>query len=410
MKVLWFSVTPSLYSPHSNGHNGGGWIASLEQIVRQMDDVQLGVAFNYESSDFKAEVDGVTYYPMPTLRSGLLKSLFCGSGTDGKLAHWLRVVEDFKPDIIQIFGSENEFGLMIPLVNVPVVIHMQGCMPPCENASMPVGLSRWDFLTVPGLSLRERWMGWRTAPAFKATAEREIQVIQSCRFFMGRTEWDRNLVSLFNPAAKYYHCEEALRDSFLQMKRRWQYQEREKISIISVISRPWYKGQDLILKTAALLKRFASIDFEWNVYGVPSLRFFENKYGIKSESVNVNVRGTASKEQLVEALCEASCYVHTSYIDNSPNSLCEAQLLGVPVLATNVGGIPSLVKHGETGILYPANAPYDLAFAIVELCRNKKVCEQLSILAQNTAVERHCPETIKIRLYEIYKQILNSRN
>ncbi len=408
MKILWFSVTPSMYSPHSNGHNGGGWIASLEQIVRGMEEVELGIAFNYAAADFKCENEGVTYYPMPTPRSGLLKSLFCGSGVGGKLAHWLRVVEDFKPDIIQIFGSENEFGLMIPHVNVPVVIHMQGCMPPYENASMPVGLSRRDFLTVPGLTLRERWMGWRTSPAFKATAEREIQVIQSCRYFMGRTAWDRNLVSMFNPAAKYYHCEEALRDSFLQMKKRWQYQEREKISIISVISRPWYKGQDLILKTAALLKRFANINFEWNVYGVPSLRFFESKYGIKAESVNVKVRGTASKERLVDALCEASCYVHTSYIDNSPNSLCEAQMLGVPVLATHVGGISSLVKDGETGILYPANAPYDLASAIVQLSQDKSACERMSQQERQAAESRHNPVAIRETLHSIYRAILKS--
>lgn len=408
MKVLWFSVTPSMYSPRSNGHNGGGWIASLEQIVRQMDEVQLGVAFNYGSSDFMTVVDGVTYYPMPTERTGLLKSLFCGSGVASKLEHWLRIVEDFKPDIIQIFGSENEFGLMIPHVNVPVVIHMQGCMPPCENASMPVGLSRWDFLTVPGLTLRERWMGWRTAPAFKATAEREIQVIQSCRYFMGRTAWDRNLVSMFNPAAKYYHCEEALRDSFLQTKKRWQYQDCKKVSIISVISRPWYKGQDLILKTAALLKRFANIDFEWNVYGVPHMRFFENKYSIKAADVNVNVRGTASKEQLVEALCDASCYVHTSYIDNSPNSLCEAQMLGLPVLATHVGGISSLVKDGETGILYPANAPYDLASAIVQLSQDKSACERMSQQERQSAAARHNPEAIRETLHSIYSDILKS--
>lgn len=408
MKILWFSVTPSMYSPHSNGHNGGGWIASLEQIVRGMEEVELGIAFNYAAADFKCENEGVTYYPMPTPRSGLLKSLFRGSGVVGKLEHWLRVVEDFKPDIIQIFGSENEFGLLIPHVNVPVVIHMQGCMPPYENASMPVGLSRRDFLTVPGLTLRERWMGWRTAPAFKATAEREIQVIQSCRYFMGRTAWDRNLVSLFNPAAQYYHCEEALRDSFLQMKKRWQYQEREKISIISVISRPWYKGQDLILKTAALLKRFSYIDFEWNVYGIPHMRFFENKYGIKAADVNVNVRGTASKEQLVDALCDASCYVHTSYIDNSPNSLCEAQMLGVPVLATHVGGISSLVKDGETGILYPANAPYDLASAIVQLSQDQSACERMSQQERQSAETRHNPEAIRATLHSIYRYILKS--
>ena len=34
MRILWFSITPSLFNPHSKEHNGGGWIVSLKQIVR----------------------------------------------------------------------------------------------------------------------------------------------------------------------------------------------------------------------------------------------------------------------------------------------------------------------------------------------------------------------------------------
>ena len=45
MRVLWFSVTPSLYRSFSNSHNGGGWIASLENIVRSVQSISLGVAF-----------------------------------------------------------------------------------------------------------------------------------------------------------------------------------------------------------------------------------------------------------------------------------------------------------------------------------------------------------------------------
>ena len=46
MKVLWFAVNPSLYDAHRNGeHNGGGWIASLEKIIRTSDNIRLGVAF-----------------------------------------------------------------------------------------------------------------------------------------------------------------------------------------------------------------------------------------------------------------------------------------------------------------------------------------------------------------------------
>lgn len=222
---------------------------------------------------------------------------------------------------------------------------------------------------------------------------------------MGRTEWDKNLVRLFNPSASYYHCEEALRDSFVNGNRFWKYVYNGNMVIVSVISNPWYKGVDLILKTAKILKVYAKVKFEWNVYGVSDIRFFENKYGIKAKDVNVNIAGSVGKEKLVNALCEASCYVHPSYIDNSPNSLCEAQYLGVPVLATNVGGISSLVDDGKNGILFPANDPYTLAGHIITLNGNRELSENLSVAAHDLAVRRHDPETIGTTLYRIYKSI-----
>lgn len=389
MRVLWFSVTPSMFNPRSNGHNGGGWIASLERIVRQVDEIELGVAFNFADNGFSYKRDGVVYYPI----------------SNASLEAYLRIIDDFKPDLIQIFGSENAFGELCGKTDVPVVIHIQGCLPPYHNALFPVGMGPIDFLTQRGLSWRYRFIGLRSEPAFRRNAEREIQTIQHCRYFMGRTEWDRGLIDLFNPLATYFHCEEALRPSFLEGRQQWQWRDGKPV-IVSVISRPWYKGGDLILKTAQLLRRFTEIDFEWRVYGIPEMRFFEHKYGIRADEVGVRVMGTASQQELVEAITGAGCYVHPSYIDNSPNSLCEAQILGAPVLATHVGGISSLVNHGVSGMLFPANDPYTLASLLKRVLGDRALAESLGAGARREAMRRHNPESIKNRLVEIYKAIL----
>lgn len=406
MRVLWFSVTPSLFNPVSNSFNGGGWVASLEQIVRNISGISLGVAFMFNAPEFKYKKDDVEYYPINSPQPNFLNR-FKGKETDFT-QKYLKIIEDFKPDLIQIYGSENDFGKICSLTNIPVVIHMQGSMPPYHNALFPPGMNTKDFYTVPGLSSRYRLFGVRSEKTFRERAAMEEKTLQSCKYFMGRTEWDKNIVMLHNPQAKYFHCEEALRDSFLTTEKRWVWDPNGKLRIISVISTPWYKGVDLILKTARLLKRFSGIDFEWIVYGVRDIRFFENKYGIKANEVNVNIKGVASKEELVETLCSSTCYVHSSYIDNSPNSLCEAQYLGVPVLATFVGGIPSLVTNGEDGILYPANDPYTLAINIEKISKDKDFCEKLSKNARKKAQQRHDPHTIGNRLIDVYNAILNN--
>ncbi len=405
MRVLWFSVTPSLFNPFSNSHNGGGWIASLEEIVRRNQDIQLGIAFYFGSERGRCVKDGVKYYTLPNDTRGFVEKLIKPEKVDDRVDKYLEIIADFKPDVIHIFGSENDFGLICGRTSVPVVIHIQGSLPPYLNALFPVGMNKLDFIIGRGLTFRRRIIGWRSELAFKRNATREIGILNKCSHFMGRTEWDKNLVRLFNPSASYYHCEEALRDSFVNGNRFWKYVYNGNMVIVSVISNPWYKGVDLILKTAKILKVYAKVKFEWNVYGVSDIRFFENKYGIKAKDVNVNIAGSVGKEKLVNALCEASCYVHPSYIDNSPNSLCEAQYLGVPVLATNVGGISSLVDDGKNGILFPANDPYTLAGHIITLNGNRELSENLSVAAHDLAVRRHDPETIGTTLYRIYKSI-----
>lgn len=407
MRILWFSVTPSLFNPHTNSHNGGGWIASLEQLIRNDPSVKLGVAFNFEDNNFRHEKDGVVYYPIPSVKRSMLRRLLTRQNeSEEKMTRCCKIIEDFKPDLIQIFGSENDFGLICSQTDIPVVIHIQGSMQPCHNALFPVGMNTFDFYLGRGLDWHNRLMGIRSQQSFRKRAEREIRIMRSCRYFMGRTEWDKALVNLFHPQAKYFHCDEALRDSFIQEGAVWQRQSNSMFQIVSVISRPWYKGVDLILKTANLLKRYTDWDYEWNVYGVNDIRFFESKYEIKAADVNVRINGTVNKNELIRILSSASCYVHPSYIDNSPNSVCEAQYIGIPVLATYVGGIPTLVEHGKTGLLFPANDPYALVSLLGQIRRDPNLSKTLSENERVTSRARHDPETIKKQLLSIYNQIL----
>ncbi len=84
--------------------------------------------------------------------------------------------------------------------------------------------------------------------------------------------------------------------------------------------------------------------------------------------------------------------------------------MGLPILATNVGGIPSIIKDRENGILFPANDPFTLATLIGEIINNKDLSEYIGGNALAVAKKRHDPEAIRQSLLSHYKAIIGHNN
>ena len=161
----------------------------------------------------------------------------------------------------------------------------------------------------------------------------------------------------------------------------------------------------MVLKTAMMLKT-KGVDFVWKCYGNIDPSVVEKQLGMKHEDINVLLCGVASAEQLRDEISKATVYVHTSYIDNSPNSLCEAQISGCTPIATYVGGISSLIKNGETGFLIPANDPYQLAFLLEDLFFNPEKNLAIGKAAKEAAVVRHNPIQIVDKLLNDLQSLL----
>lgn len=410
MRVLWFTNTPSRYASYG-GYNGGGWIYSLEEEMSKNENVKLGISFFMNGQPRKVERNDVTYYPMVySVSKSIVDKVKVFFSQSKKEAEWLKqflnVIEDFKPDIIEVFGSEMSFGQVAQYTKIPVVLHIQGILTPYYNAYLPPFISKHNYI----------WKEYNPWNAFKRYKElrnfkrngiREINMIKHIHYFIGRTEWDKRITLIYNPLAKYYYGSEILRDIFYGMSCRT---IPDKIKIISTLSAPLYKGYETILKTADLLKNEIALPFEWRIYGNIDPKFVEQKIRINHEDVHIKFMGVASAEDLQKELSTATVYVHLSYIDNSPNSVCEAQLLGVPVVATNVGGIPSLIKDRETGFLVPANDPYQTAFVINSLATDKKMNMEIGEQARTVALKRHDKKEIVESLISTYNNILHEES
>lgn len=119
---------------------------------------------------------------------------------------------------------------------------------------------------------------------------------------------------------------------------------------------------------------------------------------------DLEIKGFLKPEEILKCYNECFCLLHPSIIDNSPNSICEAQVAGLPVIATNVGGVSSLIENNVNGILVN-NDTNEIATKIVELFHDDSL--RLKI-AQNSIVlarERHDPQKIVKQTIKIYKEI-----
>lgn len=414
MKVLWFNLsTPKNYN--STNTLLGGWQDSLEEIVKKELNIDLYIAFK-GTGNIKSK-NKVTYIPIHPVFTKIenIKNIFTWNIEAEKLVKGaLQIISQYQPDIIHVFGTEWPFSLIAQYTNIPVVVHVQGAISPYYNAKYPPGYNIFTYIVaIKGNVARYLWYLIQTTKQ-KSRKKMEEKIFEHVKYYMGRTCWDKAITKVGNPKRIYFHVDEALRPTFLENTNCWvlNQENSSKLKIVTIGCSTLYKGLDMMIKTAIQLKKLG-IDFEWNVIGHMPNEFrmmVEYKEKMKFKDCNVNILGFQSPEFISELLRNSSMYIHTAYIENSPNSLCEAQIIGLPIISTNVGGISSLINDGIDGILVPANDPYRMAFEITELFADKERMKRYSKKGMERAKKRHNPQNIAKDLMYCYHTIINNKD
>ena len=415
MKVLWFTNNPCNYQKRTGnrGYNGGGWLSSLEDEIIKQQEIELGICFCQDGQPFKANQDGVTYYPIPrhtkSIKDKVLDILRYNNVKRDTILwehyerHFKRAINDFKPDIIHIFGSELYMGLATFVAPCPVVLHIQGILSLYIYTWFPSGVSKRSYF-LQDWNPKGIYNRFQLYTYWQRSCFRERQVLSHIKHVIGRTHWDKLATEILNPDRTYHYGGEILRSEFYEEHRR---EIPKKLTIVTTSSSPMYKGFDYVLQTANILKNKMHLDFDWLVYGNVNPKFHQKFTGLRYKELNIKLMGVASAAILCESISNATVYFQPSYIENSPNSVCEAQILGVPVVATNVGGTASLIEDGQTGFLVPTNDPYNAAYRICQVAHDESLNRRIGQQARETALKRHNREEIVEKLLSTYRELLS---
>lgn len=415
MKILWFTNTPCSASEILYpGLNGGGWLSSLEKELSVCAEVELYIAF-YHSKNIEPFSHNNTHF-IPIYRryssskmERYLARLFKQEYNDkSEIDDLIKTIELIQPDLIHVHGTEENFGLIQNQTQIPVIVSIQGVLCSIEE----------KFYTGIPESVANRSENFKNRIFLKSAkysfnilhrkADRERKILYISKNIIGRTDFDKRVTRVLAPESKYFICHEILRQSFYSNQ--WDQRKfNEKLCIVSIISDSTYKGFEIILKTAKILSKNPKLKYEWLVAGInerSNITIISQAW-LKTNHKHLNIKllGGLDEFRIVSLLKSSDIFCQVSHIENSPNSLCEAMILGMPCIASFSGGTSSMIESNKEGILVQDGDPYVLAGAILELSYDYIKASSFGQNARNSAQKRHDRNLITHNMINIYKSI-----
>lgn len=402
-----------------NEIHGGGWVENLVNGLSKTKTIKLFVSFFTSSlKNIKVvEVGGVSYIGLPTddKRLNNCTVLMKRALTD--------MVEIVKPDITHIIGTERMYNYeLFKLIDKNrVVLSITGLVSFCSQHYLGhidkrafFFLSLGDFLRGGGPIKEQR--------IFQKFGKVEKKLISEAKYVMGRTSWDYACTKIINPTIQYFYCGEILNPIFFQDQ--WSLKKCISHSIfVSQGSYPLkglhrlfeafpeilrcYPDAYITISGPDLWKATSLVDKIKQTTYAKYLMKLAKRLNIPRDKIIFT--GPLSPEEMKEKYLQSNVFVMPSIIENSPNSLGEAMALGMPCVASYVGGIPDMISHGEFGFLYAVDEPYMLAHYIKKIFEDKELTINIGNAARVSALKRFNKENVVDRTLYIYKNIYDQK-
>ncbi|OGO87635.1 MAG: hypothetical protein A2Y15_02285 [Clostridiales bacterium GWF2_36_10] len=330
------------------------------------------------------------------------------------------IIRKEKPDIIHIWGTE--FAHSYDMVKAAakfgmknkIIISIQGLVSVYTKhycAFLPDKVCRsYSFKD----KVKSRSI-YKEQKSFENRGINEIKAIRGVDYVIGRTDWDYACTKQMNSDVNYFFCNETLRDSFY--KQEWNLNNCKRHSIFLSQSSYPIKGFHLALEAfITVLQQYPDAHLYTtgsDIFTIPFWRLTSyqkhlSKIIIENDiKTKVSFLGNLSEQEMCDQYKKSHVFVSASSIENSPNSIGEAMLLGVPVISSDVGGVKNLMEHEKEGFIYQADAPYMLAFYINKIFSDDELVLKFSKNEKEHARFTHDRKVNLDNLINIYTIVLN---
>ncbi|MEW5757419.1 MAG: glycosyltransferase family 4 protein [Pseudomonadota bacterium] len=375
MKVVIFSRMPAdMASPR-----GGVETATIGLLrgLMMRSDVELHVVTleKKRSSIVVEEMGGVTVHRLPGNPWPMFLDIFFGPGK--KLLQ--KYIRSLKPDIVHF---QETYGLGMFDIGIPHTFTVHGF------DSLNLGAEKKSLWKL-------RTLLWRRAEAYGLSKQRHIVSI---------TPYVRREIEPLT-SAKIHDIDNAISREFFEIPRN----ERPGRIFFAGWLNPRKNALGLI---RAFMKVVAAgVDAQLHIAGEPG---GETEYyqaiqkAIEENHLEPRVRllGRLNQQEIRKELSEASVFVLPSYQENAPMAIAEAMAARVPVVSSNVCGMPYMIQEGKTGFLVSPDDHESLAHRLIQLLTNAELRSNISASARREAEERYHPLAVATKTMAMYRDII----
>ena len=425
MRVLWVcNIMPPMIGQYLGKECSvkEGWISGiLMRLAKEKEEVKLAISYPVADvlEETKAEVviensKKITCYGF--VEDMVHPENYGGEGLEKRLGE---IIRDFQPEILHIFGTE--YGHALAAVRafknpLKTLVGLQGVISECAReymADLPTEIqtkvSFRDWLKKDSLKQQQE--------KFFLRGEREKEILKLCGNVTGRTAFDKEAAKKMNPDARYFFMNETMRGEFYEG--RWNYGTCVKHRIFFSQADYPLKGFHYLLQALEYIKeKYPDVTVAVAGNSLVSFKTLKDKIKISAygkylrkfvKDLNMKDKitflGKLSAEEMKQQYLKCHTFVCASSLENSPNYMGEAMLLGTPVVASYAGGIPSMLEHEKEGLLFEKGNAKALAEAVLRTWESYPTVMTITENARIRARMTHNGDENYKRLMEIYENI-----
>lgn len=414
-KILWFC---GAQFSEEKIKTTGTWLIAMGKALADRGDIEL---YNVTYGDVKIitqkNFSNITQWIIPHK-----ETLNYKRGSKELSSFVLKINEDIKPDLIHIWGTEDGFGYTVIKLNLqtPILLDIQGLLFVIVKDYYG-GLSKTDLIKCTGLKeiIRPHNHAYFIRKKFKARGKHELQLINKMNNISVQSFWVHSIIKYINSKSNIFQTGIMLRREFYESTVWDNTKNDDIINIFTSCSGPIpYKGLHVIFESIAILKKKypnIKLNIGGNIQIVKKYGLIRDGYtswmlrkitklGIQD---SITWLGMMSADEMIKQMRRSHIVVIPSFVETYSLFLAESMMIGVPTVASFVGGMPQMGEHGKSVLFFPAGDYWTCARQIERLISDPVLAKNLSVESRVIALKRNDQAAVLQTQLDIYNEIIN---